>query len=398
MMFAQISNKILYQSIGLQVNNKITEEVEIEIIDYDNESCKNCKNRILVKALSDSKDHPEYIRAANKCSNCPHRKTKNKKIIRNKYINEKNKYGYRPMLKRYAILILMHIHLNNPDSDGVIIEYSVNKASKELGCTERTVKNCLKSLEEYGYIIAGKVKTNSYNIIINDYREIYLRAHEGGRGYFVMSTEIFEQLCNIKSLVSLRIHVRELLSMGSSSVNGMATIENKKISEIQKYLPKYCKRNVILKEVCKYESELMKIEFKEESNSIRFELDKEFMQHTNKEKYVEYLEGYFNEYIMRFNSQVGNFNTGENVISEFESAFYNLNNQAVMVESKMLKTTTICIDLAYLTLEYGIELVKKGFFRFYSKYLIEARQYNNPGALIRTFINQIIKEDSEQAA
>ncbi len=101
---------------------------------------------------------------------------------------------------------------------------------------------------------------------------------------------------------------------------------------------------------------------------------------------------------MRFNSQVGNFNTGENVISEFESAFYNLNNQAVMVESKILKTTTICIDLAYLTLECGIELVKKGFFRFYSKYLIEARQYNNPGALIRTFINQIIKEDSEQAA
>ena len=40
-MFAQISNKILYQSIGLQVNNKITEGVEIEIIDYDNESCEN---------------------------------------------------------------------------------------------------------------------------------------------------------------------------------------------------------------------------------------------------------------------------------------------------------------------------------------------------------------------
>lgn len=130
-MFAQISNKILYQSIGLQVNNKITEEVEIEIIDYDNESCKNCKNRILVKALSDSKDHPEYIGAVNNCANCQYRKTKNKKIIRNKYINEKNKFGYRPMLKRYAILILMHIHLNNPDSDGVIIEYSVKKASKD---------------------------------------------------------------------------------------------------------------------------------------------------------------------------------------------------------------------------------------------------------------------------
>lgn len=81
MMFAQISNKILYQSIGLQVNNKITEGVEIEIIDYDNESCENWKKRILVKALSDSKDHPEYIRAANKCSNFPHRKTKNKKIM-----------------------------------------------------------------------------------------------------------------------------------------------------------------------------------------------------------------------------------------------------------------------------------------------------------------------------
>lgn len=397
-MFAQISNKILYQALGLQVNNKVTEEIEIETLDYNNDSCKNCKNRIIVKALGESKHHPEYISAINNCSNCPYRKIKKEKIIRNKYINEKNKYGYRPMLKRYAILILLHIHLNNPDSDGILFEYSIRKASKELGCTDRTVKNCIKTLEEYGYIIAGKVKTNIYNIVINDYSEIYLRAHKGGRGYFVMSSDIFEQLCKIKSLVSLRIQIRELLSMGSSSVNGMATIENKKISEIQKYLPKYCKRNVILREICQSESQLMKIEFQEECNSIRFKLDEKFKQHTNRERYLEYLEDYFEKFIIRFNSQVGNYNTGENVISEFEPAFYNLNTQAAIIEYKLLKTTTLCMDLAYLTLEFGIKVVKKGFFRFYKKYLLENRQYNNPGALIRTFINQIIKEDSEQAA
>lgn len=396
-MFAQISNKILYQALGLQVNHKITEEVEVEVTDYSCEACKSCKNRILVKALNNASGHPEYIKATNDCINCVNRIVKREKKIITKYINEKNKYGYRPMLKRISILLLIYIHLNNPDSDGVVYEFSTKEASAVIGCNERTIKNCIKNLEEYNYIIAGKVRAGVYNIIINDYQNIYLPANKGGRGYYVITEEIFNNLCAVKTLVTLRIYIRELMAMGASELNGYATIDNKKISDIQKYLPKYCKRNVILRELMNNNSDFMNAEYVSDKNTIRFVLDSKYMHHKSKSDYINELSLYYVEFITKINSQVGNFNTGERVLDSVNSAFSGLRVPAIIINQDMIKRTTLTMDLSYLTLEYGKKWVQKGFFKFYQKYIVENRTFKNPGGIIRTFIKQLIEEKSKAA-
>lgn len=109
-----------------------------------------------------------------------------------------------------------------------------------------------------------------------------------------MSKELYRKLCNIKSLVSLRIFIRELLSLDAPELKGQASVDYKNIRELRNLLPAYCKPSVI-KEKLGVESDIFTISFKDDV--VRFQIDKEFIPKNEKIKvHDEYAESLENSY------------------------------------------------------------------------------------------------------
>lgn len=54
--------------------------------------------------------------AIDNCNNCPHRILTTKNVTKKIYHNEKNRYGYRPMLKSNALKLFMLLHFYHPGS------------------------------------------------------------------------------------------------------------------------------------------------------------------------------------------------------------------------------------------------------------------------------------------
>lgn len=119
------------------------------------------------------------------------------------------------MLKANAIKLFLLLHFYHPDNNGIVYNLEACELASVIGCNVRTVWNNLKVLEEYTYISYSKNEYGLINVILNDYENYYLPANKGGRGFLVMSKELLTKLNSTDSLVSLRIFIRELLSLDS---------------------------------------------------------------------------------------------------------------------------------------------------------------------------------------
>ena len=334
--FANIGKAAIIQSLGIQKN--YTEEIEttVDAIDYSNTACSTCKYKAIINTFD--KNSKPYADACASCASCPHKTLIQKNVYKKIYHNEKNRYGYRPMLKANAIKLFLLLHFYHPDNNGIVYNLDACDLASVIGCNVRTVWNNLKVLEEYTYISYSKNEYGLINVILNDYENYYLPANKGGRGFLVMSKELLTKLNSTDSLVSLRIFIRELLSLDSPELKGVASVDYKNIRDIRNTLPAYCKPSVIKAKLTK-NSDIFNVTFKDDV--VRFEIDKAYIPKNQKAYVHEEYVGILQNFIWEFNQNVAYVNSGENVSGKF-SSFFNINTP--VASYKLMKLTDIEID------------------------------------------------------
>ena len=275
------------------------------------------------------------------------------------------------------------LHFYHPDSNGIIRDLDANELAVNVGCNVRTIWNNLKTLQEYTYISYSKNEYGLISILLNDYENYYLPANKGGRGFLVVSKELYRKLCNIKSLVSLRIFIRELLSLDAPELKGQASVDYKNIRELRNLLPAYCKPSVI-KEKLGVESDIFTISFKDDV--VRFQIDKEFIPKNEKikvhDEYAESLE----KFIWEFNQNVTYVNSGGISPACLNDFFTMKNRQSTASFKPMLLTDIEIDDLASLSLHYSYDIVVNALSVVYREYYMYQKTVNNLGGLVSTII------------
>lgn len=377
--FANIGKAAIIQSLGFQKNYTEVIESTEDVIDYTNTACQTCKYRSVINSFD--KNSKPYADACAACASCPHKALIQKNVYKKIYHNERNRYGYRPMLKTNAIKLFLLLHFYHPDKNGILYDLNPVELADVIGCNVRTIWNNLNVLQEYTYISYSKTKYGFINVILNDYENYYLPANKGGRGFLVMSKELLYKLVSIESLISLRIFIRELLSLDSPDLKGAASVDYKNIRDIRNNLPAYCKPSIIktqLMSTCN----VFRVSFKDDV--IRFEIDQTFLPKKQKEyvhnEYVDML----NQFVWDFNRNVAYINAGECVSSRFSSFFY---TNSTVASYKLMKLNTIEIDdIASLSLHYSYEIVMSALSVVYKQYYMYEKTVNNLGGLLSTII------------
>lgn len=390
--FANIGKAVLVQSLGLQKNYTEQIEEETEIIDYNNTACQDCKYRALINSFKPGCE--AYNNATAICAACPKKQITTQVVYKKIYHNEKNKYGYKPRLKTNAIKLLLLLHFCHPDRFGIVQNLNVDMLAIRLGCDVKTIKNNLNTLTQYGYISYCKLSPHFINLCLCDYEQYYLPANKGGRGFFVMSEGLLNELLNINNLLSLRIHLRELIEIDNLNAKGPFTAISKSYKELKLSLPDYCKPCNIRRAISVSDG-IFDISFKE--NSIRFEISDIFNCRKQKQICYDQYMDMFEAFVRDFNDTVGFVNSNLSSPGKYSNFF---DVDAVSTEPfdfRLIKLKPVDYeDLAGLAMQYSYEHVMFALSQIYKSYIINERRITNLGGLVRTAIvaNQNLITDS----
>ncbi len=379
--FANIGKAVLVQALGLQQNYSEIVEKTVETIDYNNTACTNCKYCAIINSFAPGSE--AYEAAIKACSDCPNKTFTTKTITQKVYHNEKNRYGYKPRLKSNAIKLLLLFHFYHPDRFGIIKDLELEKLASDLSCDVKTIKNNLETLAEYGYISYCKTSPHYINLYLCDYERYYLPLAKGGRGFIVLSFELLSEILSLNNLLSLRIHLRQLLEIDNLNAKGPFTAVSKTYKEIKSYLPDYCKP-CIIRQAIQSGSNIFFIDFKRDTHSVRFEIKDQFNSRKQKNECLNKYILMFREFMTDFNSTVSYINVNTDNPGKYNEFFDNSENvdsfKLIVIKENELE------DLAQLALQYSYDYVISAYASIYKTYILNERKIMNLGGLIRTAI------------
>lgn len=379
--FANIGKIVLIPALGIQKNYSEVVTKEVQAIDYTNTRCSGCINKAIVSAFPANSS--KYKESCNNCNNCPYKSFTTKIVNETIYHNEKNRYGYKPMLKANGIKLLLLLHFYHPDRHGIINNIDVANLAKILNCNPKTICNNLELLSTYSYIDYVKTASNTATVIINNYENYYLPANKGGRGFIVLSKELLDNLISINSLVALRIYLRELINLDNVKYNGIVSIDSVKISEIKKNLPDYCKP-CIIKNSLKNPTDIFKVNI--EDKIIKFTMNEKFLAKKQKEKLTDEYVNMFTDFIMDFNKNIPIVNTSGEYDPKYDEFFKNETNDSGF---KLLKfSPKEILNIARIAVHYSFDYVIESIQTIYKTYYLNNRQNDikDVGALINSLL------------
>ena len=379
-LFANIGKAVLIQSLGLQKNYTETASESINVIDHDNNTCHNCKYCDIINSFDTDSD--TYKAAQVICESCPHKVLTTKTVYKKIYHNEKNRYGYRPMLKSNALKLFMLLHFYHPDRFGIIKEINIKELASILKCNIKTIWNNLDILSSYTYISYSKTSSSIISLLINDYENYYLPANKNGRGFLVLSKELITKLFDINSIVTLRIYLRELINLDSSNLKGQASVDHKSISEIRHMLPKYCKPCIIKQHMSNSDADIFNVTIND--NIIRFEISSRYIAKKQKQILLEENIDRLKSFINDFNTVIPNINSGDIPPVRFRE-FINIDTN--ISNYKLIKISKLDLeDLANIAVHYSFDLLMYALADIYRQYIVYERSIKNIPGLVSTII------------
>lgn len=381
--FARIGKGVISKVIGLQENHK---EVILNAPDKLNEVKSGCyfcpyyqeKQEKLALGLSDV-DAP--------CKGCHQAVWEHSYTVT--YVNEKNRYGYQPTLKSYAIKLLLLYHFLQPDPMGLIKNVCIKDLSETLGCTVQTIHNCNKSLVEYGYCYIGNTGWDDgyINVWLAEYKNYHLGAHEGGRGYLTMPSSMFWDILSIKTLNPLRLTLKGLLEVDNHS--NLDIDVNVKISykKLRYFLPDYCNRNTI-KKALEQDNPVFTISL--DQNNVTYKLPTKLSPKCLRKEaadlgmkdikdYVSRLNDLFDSYPQETDYSVDDFHEILNTLFIEPSDTY----QSIIISDKAYH------DLGSMCAQYSATLVRRAIATIYNSFINKGRVVHNIAALVRTTIRNM---------
>ena len=366
-MVTTIGKAVLYQMLGVQANHYTINMTSLP------SSCRTCP---WLEAALSNPSSSMISTCSRKCSICPHNHSD---VI--KYINEKNAYGSKPKESRNAILIFIYLHQFVKSNNGFISGISVHTIAETLGISVRTVKNCFNRLQTDGYIFMDSLGDGEYNIILQDYNTYFMKANEGGRGYIKLSTTTISSLYEIDSILVLRLILRQLLESDYQ-------IESiKKYRDLRYSLPKYCKRNVIQKQLQKYTSLPYEVEMT--AKVVSFRLKDKYNTELLTKQELKSNELYFEELFNTIDDIVIE-NDFTNLSNELRQFFFDENGlrikQPIFLSHKNREKDIA--DLSHLAIKYSRQIVVQALSATYRNTMCKQNKLiNDLGAYILSVIN-----------
>lgn len=381
--FARIGKGVISKAIGLQKNHK---EVILDAPDKLDEVKSGCyfcpyyqeKQEKIALGLSDA-DAP--------CKECSQAVWEHSYSV--VYVNEKNRYGYQPTLKSYAIKLLLLYHFLQPDPMGLVKSVRIKDLSETLGCTVQTIHNCNSVLVEYGYCYICNTGWDDgcINVWLAEYKNYHLTANEGGRGYFTMPSSMFWDILSINTLNPLRLTLKGLLEVDNHS--NLDTDANVKISykKLRYFLPHYCYRNRIQKAL-------------EQNNPVfSISLDNDYVTYKLPSKLtpkclhkemenqgIEDIKDYVNNLNDLFNSYPHNI---DYTINDFHAILRTLSIDPADTYQPIIISVDAYHDLGSMCAQYSTSLVRWAIANIYNNFINKGQVVHNIGALVRTTIRNM---------
>ena len=392
--FARIGKGVLTKSIGLQKNYVEVYEKRDDKLNEVQSHCQECPVFQAKKHLQEYGLQDAYEEIHCQCKNCSQAVYEPSFEVKRKYINEKNMYGYQPTLKSNAIKLLLLYHFLQPDSLGFIKNVSIKELAEQVGCTPATIRhsNQLLSQYDYCYISESGLYDNHINILLPEYRNYHKTANEGGRGYITMSSEMMLDLLTIGKLNTLRLNLKGILEIDNASFgnaqNPSASSATPSYKKLRGFLPKYCKRNVIVTALGQNDSIF---NFTYYDKAVTFQIKLKYAQKNMREAmteeateeiktFVRCMNEVFNEaghhYIHGINPDTDNKLSRLHITSFFSYPLLELSDQDYK-------------DLASMSVQYSSKLVHNAISIAYNQYTIYGKKIKQYGALIRSIIRNM---------
>lgn len=375
--YGNIGRAVLTRALGLQENYTEVVDHTITVLDEETSGCLTCKWHEIREFSEPDSDLYKSCTAA--CENCSTKCTKQEHVYKKIYHNEKNKFGYAQRLKSNAIKLFLLYHMQSVDAHGIIRNINLKDMAEIIGCNIKTIKNNNEILKEYGYIYFTETSLHTINVFLPEYETYYLPASVGGRGFIVLSREVFQVINSINTLNEIRITLRQFMEFDYKGMKDTSSIE-KSYGELRRTLPTYCKRNVIQKAAAKLSMFITEIK----DNIIRFTLRTEYNAKKTKEQtlaqYKQDLTDFchsFNEDVVRANTEI--FDTTRSKYRDFFKADCN--------RYRLLCFTDLELeDLSSLCLQYSYHIVIDALSSIYKTYILPAKKLLQLGAITRYII------------
>ena len=378
--FTNIGKAVLIQALGIQKNYTTIIENTVEVVDYSNPSCSSCKYKAIIENFD--KDSDMYKTASTYCAYCPNKLLTTRNVTKKVYHNEKNRYGYRPMLKSNALKLLLLLHFFHPDRFGIIKNVDTREIAQKLNCNIKTVWNNLEILSSYTYISYSKTDTYSINLILNDYENYYLPAHKNGRGFLVLSFDLLNKIILLDSLVTLWIYLRELINLDNANLKGQASVDHKTFKDIRQVLPAYCKPCIIKKSIENASTDIFTTSIN--NNIIRFEIDKRYIAKNQKTILLQETTDKLKKFIMDFNSVIPEVNSGE-IQPEKYNSFLPVDYDMVYYKLISIKKDELD-DLANIAIHYSYDLMMLALSNVYKQYILFDKPIKNLPGLVSSIV------------
>lgn len=348
---ASIGNAVLKSSLYLRENYSVTETVTT--LNMKKSGCYQCS-----VFLNENECNSFNCGNCSLCT-CNHKvyDTSQHKI----YVNEKNRYGERYLLKKNAILLFIYLHFLNPDKYGMVY-VDIEDAANELGCTERTIQNNLKLLHKHHYITmpSNPIFPGYYNMFLSEYTTYFKKAEEGGRGYSVFTHDVFKKLVKLPDLNSLRLAIRNIIPETQPKAATDRRL-SRSYQEIKRDLPTYCSKKTIrsitdhkcFKELfyVNHKKRFMTLNIKDEFNPLH---TADFLKSDCKNQLVELLKSI-------------------NQKAEDTGIRYKLHLTPVQLD-----------DISSISLKIAIPYILSAVKEVYVEYISHNRRIDSIGALVRT--------------
>lgn len=386
--FAKIGKKPLITLLGVQPNFKVEYEDE-SVLDHDNHTCQNCRVYSTMQLLEQAGKTEQVKECIGMCEECSHacRKT----VSKVKYVNERNQFGNRVALQSNAILLFMALHFLDVDNQGFIQHVQTSQMAELLHCDRKTIHNNIQALVKYHYIMSGAEYDGEYTIYLPDYKNYFMPADKGGRGYLNLSLDIFDELVKVHSITALRLYLRVLAERDATT--DVDQTSTKTYKEMKRYLPRYCNRSVIQGALMKATSAafLFDIDLTDKT-SVAFAYEKEYSVKELKAREFEdtyqQLTDFCNDTYLEELGRLVDAQTQVRLYGHAPSQYRFVGEDTDLDPLVFSPDSVMISEFAHIAMRYSLSLTKQAIRKLFFFGENIRKKTKNPAAYLRKYLRQ----------
>ena len=332
---------MLIPAIGFRKNHK--EYVPVKKLDETLTGCFSCP----------------YYGTKGACASCEKRQYYTESAVR--YVNEQHRHGYKKPLKKNAILLYMYLHFLPMDGNGFVRKIDAEEAALAIHCDPKTVANNISLLHEAGYIIASKAGIpGCYQAFICEYKNMFRKANEGGRGFLRIGKDLMEKVLLLPDTNTIRLAIRSYIESMDQKKQG-----EKSLNEIKSVLPEYVTKKKLHETIgLPIFRSIFHVQENRKSASIMI------LPQFNQLKLSEKIRSKCRESV-------------EDLLIRINKAQDKTHHSPIHLSKREID------DISNISLKFPIDAILSGTQYFYENYIVPNRNYSNAGALIRTFASDI---------